>query len=232
VSLAQLQDSWGDCQRCGLAETRTRLVFGEGNPNADIMIVGEGPGEHEDRSGRPFFGRAGEVLDQFLESVDLDRQEDLYITNVVCCRPTVEVEDDRSGGVRIDNRPPSKVEREACKERLLEQIYLVDPLLIIAVGKVPLQILTGKAPKMEAVRGRMRTFTMQGRHVPIRYALMPVYHTAFLARSHNRTKSGPWYKTTEDFVRAAQVIDHLRETYYGIEPPESRREVTRARKRT
>lgn len=229
--LLKLRDHWADCQRCDLHKTRTRLVFGEGNPDADILVIGEGPGAQEDETGLPFYGVAGQLLDQFLEAVALNREEDLYVTNVVCCRPTVRVKDDRTGEMRTDNRPPSKIEREACKSRLLETIYLVDPLLIITVGKVPYQVLMGRAPKMQSIRGRMRTFTMQGREVPIRYAVLPIYHTAFLARSHNRSKGGPWHNTLEDFAKAAKVLDHLRESYYGIPKP-NRQEMINARRRT
>jgi len=229
MSLDALEEYWGDCKRCELHRTRQHLVFGEGNPEADILIIGEGPGEQEDETGRPFYGRAGEVLDEFLENVALDREEDLYVTNVVCCRPTVEAVDERTGQTRIDNRPPSKVEREACRPRLIETIYLVDPLLIITVGKVPYQVLTGKAPQAKAIRGRMRTLTIEGRVTKINYPILPIYHTAFLARSHDRRKEGPWGETLEDFVMAVKVLDHLRSAYYGVPTP-NRQEMINARR--
>jgi len=229
VSLQELKKFWGECKRCDLHKTRTSLVFGEGNPDADILIIGEGPGEQEDASGRPFQGRAGEVLDEFLDAVSLDRDQDIYITNVVCCRPTVEAIDDRTGQARTDNRPPSKVEREACRPRLMETIYLVDPFLIITVGKVPFQVLTGKAPQAKSIRGRMRTLTMAGRATNINYAILPIYHTAYLARSHDRRKEGPWGETLRDFVKAAKILDELRAAYYGTPKP-NRQEMVNARR--
>lgn len=228
MSLYELEDFWAGCQRCDLHKTRANLVFGEGNPEADILIIGEGPGEREDQSGHPFYGRAGEVLDEFLDLVSLDRAQDLYLTNVVCCRPTVEVTDDRTGQTRTDNRPPSKLEREACRPRLMETTYLIDPLIIITVGKVPFQVLTGKATQAKAARGRMCTFTMMGRIASINYAVLPIYHTAYLARSHDRRREGPWGETLEDFNTAVKLLDHLREAYRGVPKP-NRKEMFDAR---
>jgi DNA polymerase len=208
-----------------------QVVFGVVTQCADILIGGEGPGEYEDKYGLPFYGRAGEILNEFLGSVALDREKDFYITNVVCCRPTADVLDDRTGETRTDNRQPSKVEREACRPRLLETIYLVDPLLIVTVGKVPFQALTGKASEMKAVRGRMRTLILQGREVPIPYPILPIYHTAFLARSSDRRKEGPWGKTLEDFVRMVKILDHLRLCYHGIKKPD-RKEMLSAKRST
>jgi uracil-DNA glycosylase len=217
--LSKLREDWGICKRCGLAETRHKLVFGEGNPNADILVVGEAPGAKEDLTGLPFQGDAGEVLNGFLKRFDLDRRTDLYITNVVCCRPTMEVMDERTGEVRLDNRPPSKQERLACRPRLLDIVYIVDPLLIITIGKVPYQALLGKAPKMASVRGRMQTLTLAGKYTDIRYAVLPMYHTAFLLRTHDQRNEGPWGRTYRDWALACDVIDYLREAYQGIPQP-------------
>jgi DNA polymerase len=219
MNLRDLKDEWINCNRCELSKTRRSVVFGGGNPNADILVVGEGPGENEDNTGRPFVGIAGQILDQFLETVGLNREEDLYVTNVVGCRPILESVDDRTGEMRTDNRPPSKDERLACKPRLMEIIYQVDPLLIITIGKVPLQVLLGKAPTMASIRGRMQTFHMEGRYTEIRYAVLPMYHTAFLNRTHDIRKEGPWGKTMQDWVLACNVIDYLREGYYGTPRP-------------
>ena len=213
--LNELEEDWIDCHRCGLCETRTNVVFGEGNPNSDILVIGEGPGKEEDEHGLPFVGESGRVLDQMVEAVGWDRREELYITNVVCCRPTQEVKDD-DGKMRTENRPPSKSEREACRSRLLETIYIVDPLLIIAVGKVPAQALLGKLSTMEGMHGKIYAATLQGRHVPIRYSVMPVYHTAYLLRTFDRREEGAWGKTAKDFALACKIVDHLREAYYGI----------------
>jgi len=216
AQLATLREDWIDCQRCELAQTRANVVFGSGNPNADVLIVGEAPGAEEDASGEPFVGESGAVLQQLITAIGWDRENDLYITNVAACRPTQEVRGE-DGKLRIENRPPSKPEREACRPRLLETIYIVDPLLIIAVGKVPAQALLGKATVMENMRGRLYALTLQGRHVPIKYTVMPVYHTAFLLRTFDKRSEGVWGKSAKDFVLACKIVDHLRLAYYGIE---------------
>jgi uracil-DNA glycosylase len=217
--LAKLEEHWDDCRRCELCRTRNNIVFGEGNPEADIVVVGEAPGEQEDVRGRPFIGPAGGVLDVFVDAVSLSRTADLYVTNTVCCRPTAPVEDERTGEVRIENRQPNKDERLSCKPRLLETIYTIDPMLIITLGKVPYQVLFGKAPKMESLRGNMQTLHMQGRNTEIRYPVMPLYHTAYLLRTHDKRSEGPWGRTMADWVKVCNVIDHLREVYYGTERP-------------
>lgn len=227
--LRALRSSWIDCQKCDLCESRTNVVFGEGNPEADILVIGEAPGENEDYEGRPFIGVAGQILNEFLDSCALSREDDVYVTNVVGCRPTVEGINDRTGEPKIDNRPPSKDEREACRPRVLEIIYIIDPLLIVTIGKVPFQVLFGRAPKMESLRGHMQTLHLAGRHdTDLRYAVLPMYHTAFLNRTHDRRAEGPWGKTMTDWVKVCNVIDYLRSAYYGIEPP-NREEIIRGR---
>lgn len=217
--ITELARDWEDCRRCGLHRTRNNVVFGEGNPEADILVIGEAPGEHEDLKGRPFIGQAGDVLDDFVGAMYLDRDIDLFVTNAVGCRPTLASEDERTGQTRIDNRPPTKDERAACKSRLLETIYLVDPLLIVTLGRVPYQVLFGKVPKMESLRGNIQTFRMEGRQIEIKYPVMPIYHTAYLLRTHDKREEGPWGKTMVDWVIICNIIDHLREVYYGTERP-------------
>jgi DNA polymerase len=218
--IKELAGEWVGCKRCELHRTRNRLVFGEGNPEADILIIGEAPGEEEDRTGRPFVGPAGEVLNGFLNSMSLSREHDVFVTNTVCCRPTQEDVDERTGKIKVDNRQPSKDERTACNPRLKEIIYLVDPILIITLGRVPYQVLFGRVPKMESLRGRIQTFRMQGRKVEIKYPVMPLYHTAYLLRTHDKRTEGPWGKTAKDWVKVCNVIDYLREAYYGVERPD------------
>lgn len=217
--LSALEERWDGCRRCELCRTRNNIVFGEGSPDADILVVGEAPGEQEDAHGRPFVGPAGAVLDVFVDSVALNRNSDLFVTNTVCCRPTMPVEDERTGEVRIENRQPNKDERLCCKPRLLETIYVIDPMIIITLGKVPYQVLFGKAPKMESLRGNIQTLHMQGRNTEIRYPVMPLYHTAYLLRTHDKRAEGPWGKTMSDWVKVCNIIDHLREVYYGTARP-------------
>ena len=111
------------CRRCALAETRTNVVFGEGNPRAEVMCIGEGPGEQEDLTGRPFVGRGGKLLDDMLEIIDLSREKNIYIANMVKCRPP-------------QNRDPMNIEQEACAQWLSRQIALVRPKIIICLGRI------------------------------------------------------------------------------------------------
>ena len=111
------------CRRCGLADTRHNVVFGEGPLDAEVMCIGEGPGEQEDLSGRPFVGRGGKLLDDMLEIIDLDRKKNVYIANMVKCRPP-------------QNRDPLNIEQEACSQWLEAQIRLLNPRIIICLGRI------------------------------------------------------------------------------------------------
>jgi DNA polymerase len=219
AKLTVLRDEWADCDKCGLCETRRHVVFGDGNPEADILIVGEAPGAEEDKTGYPFQGKSGKTLDDFLKVAGLSRETDLFITNVVGCRPTMENVDERTGELKTENRNPSRKEREACQARLEETIYIVDPLLIITLGKVAFQALTGKSTIFTKLRGQVQTIDLPGRHGNVRYPVLPMYHPAFLERTFNFKASGPWGDTGKDFLMACNIIDELRYVYRGIEKP-------------
>jgi len=120
--LAQLRQECNRCQRCALADTRTHLVFGDGNPDAGILFVGEGPGEQEDLQGVPFVGRGGQLLDQMLSIIDLDRRH-YYICNIVKCRPP-------------RNRDPLNTEQDACISWLASQINIIRPRIIVCLGRI------------------------------------------------------------------------------------------------
>ena len=111
------------CRRCGLADTRHNVVFGEGSPTAEIMCIGEGPGEQEDLTGRPFVGRGGKLLDDMLSMIDLTREKNVFIANMVKCRPP-------------ENRDPLNIEQEACSPYLTKQIELIKPKIIICLGRI------------------------------------------------------------------------------------------------
>lgn len=220
-ALEALRDKWSRCEACPLHKDRKNVVFGEGNPNADLLFVGGGPGKEEDISGRPFRGDAGAVLSQFLQGAKLSIKNDIYLTNIVCCYPQIEKEDERTGKKFLAYREPNKVERNACRERLLETIYIVDPLLIVAFGRIALQALTGKGTVTARTRGEVQVMHLPGRHTDLRYAVFPVHDLASLASSSNRTQStGPWRPTEEDFGTICNALDFLREKYYGILPPD------------
>ena len=216
--LSALHAEWQDCKRCGLCETRQNVVFGEGNPDARLMIVGEAPGAEEDKEGKPFIGEAGRVLNTFLRAAAINREEDVFITNTIACRPTRDATDPKTGKTFKENRVPSKEERACCKERLLETIYIIDPFLILALGKTALQSLLGKVNVITKMRGNVYTLHLQGRQTEVRYPVLAMYHPAFLARSFDYSNpEGVWFQTGKDFKMATQVVDYINSKYYGIE---------------
>ena len=178
--LSQVREIALGCPRCGLARTRTHVVFGEGRENADVMVVGEAPGQEEDRSGRPFVGRAGRLLDLVLMSSGFAR-DDVYICNVLKCRPP-------------QNRNPQPDEVSACSPYLLKQVELVQPRVILAFGTFAAQTLLGTDVSIGKLRGK----THQYRGVP----LVPTYHPAACLR-HPAWVRSVW----EDLQRAREVLD-------------------------
>ena len=180
---AELEEVAQSCTRCRLAGTRTRVVFADGSPKARLMIVGEAPGADEDRTGRPFVGRAGKLLDLLLEAVDLSREESVYISNVVKCRPP-------------ENRNPERDEVAACAPFLEQQIALVRPRAILAVGIFAGQSLTGTTRSMGGMRGQV---TACG-ETP----LVVTYHPAALLRNPR------WMRSTwEDLQLLRSVLDDM-----------------------
>ncbi len=139
-TLEDIRKDLGDCQRCKLAKTRKHIVFGEGNPHAAVVFIGEGPGADEDEQGRPFVGRAGQLLNRMLQTVGLKREE-VYICNVVKCRPP-------------GNRPPEKDEVEACSPFLFRQVAAIKPRLICCLGAPAMRTVLGLKEGITRVRGR------------------------------------------------------------------------------
>jgi uracil-DNA glycosylase len=148
------------CTRCRLAEGRTQVVFGAGNPRADLMFVGEAPGFHEDRQGVPFVGQAGKLLDGLLAGVGLKR-EDVYIANVLKCRPP-------------GNRDPQADEIESCEPHLFRQIELIEPKVIATLGNFATKLLSGRPLGITRVHGQEQELAIAGRSV----VLYPLYHPA------------------------------------------------------
>jgi DNA polymerase len=148
------------CTRCRLAQGRTQVVFGAGNPRADLMFVGEAPGFHEDKQGVPFVGQAGKLLERLLAGVEL-RREDVYIANVLKCRPP-------------GNRDPQQDEIEACEPHLFRQIELIEPKVIATLGNFATKLLSGRPLGITRVHGQEQALTIAGRSV----LLYPLYHPA------------------------------------------------------
>jgi DNA polymerase len=153
----------GDCTRCGLCEGRAQIVFGDGNPEADLMFIGEGPGAEEDRRGLPFVGRAGELLTQMIEKGLGIPRSSVYICNIVKCRPP-------------QNRTPLADEATTCRPFLDGQISAVRPRVIVALGKPAASLLLGRDVAITRVRGTWHEY----RGVP----LMPTFHPAFILRQY------------------------------------------------
>jgi uracil-DNA glycosylase family 4 len=161
-TLEELRDFIGDCKRCKLCRERTHLVFGEGNPQARLVFVGEGPGRDEDMEGRPFVGEAGKLLTKIIENgMGLER-EDVYICNVVKCRPP-------------KNRVPERDEIEACLPFLNRQLEIISPEVICALGLTATQSILGRPFAMNRDRGNWVSYM----DVP----MMPTYHPAYLLRN-------------------------------------------------
>jgi len=160
--LKKLREEIGDCKRCKLSGKRTNIVFGEGNPDAKLMFIGEAPGREEDIQARPFVGDAGMVLTRLIEKMGF-RREDVYIANIVKCRPPM-------------NRDPEADEMEECKGFVERQIEIIHPQVIMSLGRISAMALTGDAKlKITAIRGKL--FEYKG------ILLIPTFHPAYLMRN-------------------------------------------------
>lgn len=166
AALKAIREDLGDCTRCRLHKGRKNLVFGVGNVNADIMFVGEGPGADEDEQGEPFVGRAGQLLNNMISAMGIQRQ-DVYIANIVKCRPP-------------GNRTPERDECDTCSPFLLRQIEVIRPKVIVALGAVAAKNLLAVNDSMANLRGRWYDF--RGAH------LLVTYHPAFLLRDPRQKK--------------------------------------------
>lgn len=186
MTLAELEKSAAQ-KPPELADLSDSLVFGEGNPDARLMIVGEAPGEEEDLSGRPFVGRAGQLLDRILASVGLERDE-VYITNMVKFRPP-------------GNRNPKPEELRASEPVLLEQIRLIRPQVIATLGNVPTQYFVGSKEGITRLHGQWHEW--HGIRV------FPLYHPAYLLRNPSREKGSPKWQMWQDMRELKAVLDSL-----------------------
>jgi uracil-DNA glycosylase len=170
--LEEVRQELGECTRCPLHQSRTRIVFGEGDPHAGIMFIGEGPGAEEDREGKPFVGRAGQLLTRMIKAMGLERSQ-VYIANVVKCRPPA-------------NRDPAPLEIATCLPFLEAQISAVRPRVIVAVGRISTGALLNSSTPLAGLRGRFH----DRKGIPV----MPTYHPAFLLRQERerRFKADAW----------------------------------------
>ena len=187
MELDTLKKDCLNCRRCGLCETRTNVVFGVGNPEAEVLFIGEGPGEQEDLQGEPFVGRAGKLLDDMLELIDLDRSK-IYIANMVKCRPP-------------KNRDPLNIEQEACSVWLTQQIELIRPKIIVCLGRIA--AATYIRPDFKISREHGQWTVKNG------IMTMALFHPAALLRDPRRRP-----ETFEDLKTLQQAIrDYCTRTY-------------------
>ena len=175
AALRLIREDLGECTRCPLHKGRKQIVFGVGNPRAELMFVGEGPGADEDEQGEPFVGRAGQLLTKMIDAMGLKRA-DVYIANVVKCRPP-------------NNRTPEREECETCSPFLLRQIDTIQPKAIVALGAVAARTLLGVNEPMAKLRGRWYDFAPRAGRGPIKLAV--TYHPAYLLRDP-RQKGEAW----------------------------------------
>lgn len=185
-TLAELEARIRGCLACPLGPGRLRFVFGEGDPGARLLFVGEGPGRDEDLQGRPFVGKAGELLDRMIGAIGLSREQ-VYIANVVKCRPP-------------DNRVPTGPEAAACLGYLKRQIELIRPAVIVTLGATPLRELVGESAGITRVRGQWRRVQVGGREIPV----MPTFHPAYVLRQYTQeVRKAVW----EDLKAAKAWVD-------------------------
>ena len=186
AALANLAQACAACRRCPLAAGRQQVVVSRGNPAADLMVIGEGPGAQEDEQGRPFVGRAGQLLDQMLASVGIDSNRDAYICNVVKCRPP-------------DNRKPTPAEMAACRPWLETQLELIQPAVVLLAGATALEGALGERGAITKLRGQWRSW--QGRWA------MPIFHPSYLLRNPSRAEGSPKWLTWQDLKAMKQRLD-------------------------
>ena len=182
ASLEAIREDIGECIRCKLHEHRTHIVFGEGDPNAKLVFVGEGPGADEDATGRPFVGRAGQLLDKIIAAIGLKR-DDVYISNIVKCRPP-------------GNRTPERDEVATCEQFLFRQLALIRPKVIVALGSPAFQTLVRTKETITRARGEWREWNG--------IMVMPTFHPAYLLRSPDKKREA-W----EDMKKVRDYLSTL-----------------------
>ncbi|HTL90642.1 MAG TPA: uracil-DNA glycosylase [Leptolyngbya sp.] len=187
-TMEQMGEHCNRCHRCELGASRTHAVIGRGNLNAPIMIVGEGPGQTEDETGMPFVGRSGQLLDRILAAVHLTTEEDVFICNVVKCRPP-------------ENRTPTADEAQACRGYLDEQIRMVNPKIILLTGATAMKSLAGIKQGITKVRGQW--IEKDDRFY------MPIFHPAYLLRNQSKDKGSPKWLMWQDIQAVRSKLDEL-----------------------
>lgn len=184
-----------ECIKCSLSEGRTNVVFGKGPVPCNLMLIGEGPGEQEDLTGFPFVGRAGQLLTKILESINIDREKNIYITNIVKCRPP-------------QNRTPYPTEVESCMPYLKAQIYLIKPKVILLAGSPSTKAVLNINEPMTKIRGKW--FKKKVAYMEDMLYLMPIFHPSYLLRNQNREAGSPKWLTWQDMLEVKNALEHYK----------------------
>ena len=187
--LNKVKEKCLNCTKCGLCKTRTNIVFSGGVPNRKMMLIGEAPGYYEDMKGEPFVGKAGQLLDKILASVDLDRKRDIYICNTLKCRPP-------------QNRDPLPEEKAACREYLDAQIKILQPRIILLCGKVAAAAMLDTTQGITRIRGKW----FEG---PYFSKMMPIFHPSYLLRNDSREKGSPKWLMWQDIREIKKIYNQL-----------------------
>ena len=190
--LQKIYESCLGCHKCILGQTRNNIVFSDGVPNKKLMLIGEAPGFYEDKEGKPFVGKAGQLLDKIFESVGLTRKKDVYICNTVKCRPP-------------ENRNPLPDEKDACWEYLKAQIDIIQPKIILLCGNVAVQSILGNVGGITKIRGKW----YNGDEIVHGAKLMPIFHPSYLLRNDSREKGSPKWLMWQDIQEIKRVYDTL-----------------------
>ncbi|MBX9570946.1 MAG: uracil-DNA glycosylase [Candidatus Obscuribacterales bacterium] len=189
ASLNEARDFAMQCTRCSLCSSRNKVVFSRGNPESRLMIIGEGPGQFEDQTGLPFVGKAGQLLDKILEAAGLDKEKDVYICNVVKCRPP-------------GNRVPTPEEVESCSPFLRTQIELIKPKLIMLAGSTAVQSVLKTKNAISRLRGKWFDYESGAR-------VMPVFHPSYLLRNDSREVGSPKWLMWQDIKEVKRALDEI-----------------------
>lgn len=187
--LEKLKQKCLNCTKCSLSKTRTNVVFSDGIPNNKLVLVGEAPGFYEDKTGVPFVGRAGQLLDKIFASVGLSRKKDVYIMNTIKCRPP-------------NNRDPLPIEKEACREYMEAQLEILKPKIILICGNVALKSLLDVPYGITKARDKW----FDG---PNGAKMMPIYHPSYLLRNDSKKIGSPKWQMWQDIKEIKKVYESL-----------------------
>lgn len=184
----EIKDIASTCTKCELSKTRQKVVFGDGPVPCDLMLIGEGPGADEDEQGLPFVGRAGQLLTKILESGGISRKTDIYITNIVKCRPP-------------NNRTPLPQETSACYPYLEAQIKLINPKIIILAGAPATKVVLKNETPISQIRGKW--FCLENTDISV----IPIFHPSYLLRNPSKEKGSPKWQTWQDMIEIKNALD-------------------------